>query len=156
MIFLYIMGDIIDSQEVNKIYRCNYVKMPIFFINLIGSPISFILLLLCSFRIIFAKKKLAFLSKLILVIFLSEIISTISKMIQLIKYKFEDLRRDKTFSNGNTQRGIICQIQITLAIYSDFCTLLTTLLISLRYYDVIKKINKNFLIRGKEKYYQLF
>ena len=121
------MGDIIDVVNVENIYRCNHVKKIIIFINLIGSPITFILLLFVIFRIIFAKKQLAFLTKLILLIFASEIINTISKMIQLIKYIFEDQRSDKSFDCGNTARGIICQIQITTAIYSDFCSLLSTL-----------------------------
>ena len=138
------MGDIIDVVNVENIYRCNHVKKIIIFINLIGSPITFILLLFVILRIIFAKKQLAFLTKLILLIFASEIINTISKMIQLIKYRYEDLRSQKDFDSGNTPRGIICQIQITTAIYSDFCSLLTTLLISLRCYDVIKNMQRFF------------
>ena len=54
------MGDIIDVVNVENIYRCNHVKKIIIFINLIGSQITFILLLFVIFRIIFAKKQLAF------------------------------------------------------------------------------------------------
>ena len=49
----------------------------------------------------------------------------------------KDRRNVKDFSTGNTPRGIICQLQIVTAIYSDFCSLLGTLLLSLRCYDVI-------------------
>ena len=148
------MGGIIDTENVENIYRCNYVKKPIIYINLIGCPVSFIFLLLIIFRIIFAKKQLKFLTKLILLIFSSEIINTISKMIQLIKYIFEDQRSNKSFNSGNTARGIICQIQITTAIYSDFCTLLSSLLITLRNYDVIKN-KKNFFDKGKRELYSI-
>ena len=67
-----------------------------------------------------------------------------SKILQLFKYIYDDLREDKSFSNGDTPRGIICQIQIVTAIYSDLCSLLTTLLLSLRCYDVIKNKIKFF------------
>ena len=93
---------------------------------------------------IFAKKKMPFLTIIILIIFFSEIINTISKLMQLIKYYFKDERFDKTFSEGNTPRGIICQIQIVTSVFSDFCTLLSTFLLSLRCYDVIQNKNKFF------------
>ena len=93
------------------------------------------------------KKKLPFLTLLILLIFSSEIINTISKLLQLIKYYFPDKRDLKYFTSGNTARGVICQIQIVTAIYSDFCSLLTSLLLSLRCYDVIKN-RKRFFDRG--------
>ena len=93
------------------------------------------------------EKKITFLSKLIILIFFSEIINSISKILQLLKYQFNDLRDDKNFSNPDTPRGIICQIQIVTSIFSDFCSLFTTLLLSLRCYDVIK--NKKDFDKGK-------
>ena len=69
---------------------------------------------------------------------------SVSKIIQVFKYCFEDLRRDKSFDSNFTPRGIICQIQILLAVFSDYCSLLATLLLSLRCYDVIKNKNKYF------------
>ena len=131
------MGHIIDLERVEEIYRCNNVKLPIIFISLIGSPLSLLFLLFGIFRMICMKKKITFLSKLILLIFFSEIINSISKILQLLKYQFNDLRDDKNFSNPDTPRGIICQIQIVTSIFSDFCSLFTTLLLSLRCYDVI-------------------
>ena len=64
------MGNIIiDTENVENIYRCNKVKIPIIFINLIGSILSLILLLFGFFRMTFFKKKIAFLTSLILIIF---------------------------------------------------------------------------------------
>ena len=141
------MGNLIDRNP-KTIYRCKDVKETIIFINLIGAPISFIFLLFGSLRMTFAKKKISFLTSLILLIFSSEIVNTISKMLQLFKYIFEDKRDNKGFRSGNTPRGIICQIQIVTAIYSDYCSLLGTLLLSLRCYDVIKN-KKRFFDKGK-------
>ena len=142
------MGEIIDKYKLEDNYRCKDVKIPIIFINLIGATVSLLLLLFGSFRMILAKKKLSFLTILILLIFSSEIINTISKLLQLLKYYFGDKRNDKEIKSGNTPRGVICQIQIVMAIYSDFCSLLGTLLLSLRCYDVIKN-KKRFFDKGK-------
>ena len=132
------MGVIIDTERVNEIYRCNSIKVPIIYINLIGATLSLMLLLSSSFIMILAKKRMPFLTIIILLIFFSVIVNTISKLMQLLKYYFKDERYDKTFTNNNTPRGIICQIQIVTSIFSDFCTLLNTLLLSLRCYDVIQ------------------
>ena len=131
------MGSVIDLEKMDTAYRCNEVKKGIIYINLIGSPISFILLLIGIFRMIFSNKRISFLTSLIILIFSSEIVNTISKMIQIIKYKYPDTREDKNY-DINCPRSIICQIQIVLAIFSDYCSLLATLLLSLRCYDVIK------------------
>ena len=141
------MGSIIDTENVKNIYRCRDVKKTIIFINLIGAPISLIFLLFGSLKMIFQKKKISFLTSLILLIFSSEIVNTISKMFQLFKYHYKDRRNDKDFTDGNTPRGVICQIQIVTAIYSDYCSLLGTLLLSLRCYDVIKN-KKRFFDKG--------
>ena len=143
------MGALIDTKNIDGLYRCNHVKIPIIFINLIGSPLSFIILLVASIRIIISKNKLTYLTNLILVILISEIINTISKMLQLIKYLFDD-ERDNTDPKFDSPRGIICQIQIATSIYSDISTLLTSLLISLRCYDVIKN-KESFLDKGKRE-----
>ena len=135
------MGDIIDMNKVDEIYRCKDVKMVIIFINLIGAPISLIFLLFCILRMILAKHKKQFLTNLILLIFSSEVINVISKLLQLLKYHFDDTRDDKKFNEHDTPRGIICQIQIVTSMYSDFCSLFGTLLLSLRCYDII--INRN-------------
>ena len=142
------MGDIIDLERQDDIYRCKHVKLWIIWINLIGPPISLIFLLFGIIRMIFIKKRKTFLATLILLIFLSEIIQCVSKLIQLLKYDFTNKRNDKTFDDPDTPRGIICQIQIVLAVFSDFCSLLSTLLLSLRCYDVIKN-RRRFFDKGK-------
>ena len=148
------MGTIIDLEQMERAYRCNYVKLAIIIINLIGPPISFILLVIGIFRMSFANKKLTFLTNLIILIFTSEIVNNLSKMFQLIKYNFPDLREDKTIVDKDTPRGIICQIQIVTSIYSDICSLLATLLLSLRCYDVIK--NKiRFFDKRKNKIFSI-
>ena len=141
------MGNLIDEENIDNIYRCVDVKYAIIIINLIGPPISFIFLLICIFRMIFAKKRKTFLTKIILIIFISEVIQTISKMLQMLKYHYDDQRDDKNIFDLDLPRGIICQIQIVLAISSDFCSLLSTLLLTLRCYDVIKN-KKRFFDKG--------
>ena len=132
------MGAIIDLEEIDDVLRCNIVKIYIVYINLIGAPVSFLFLLFGVLRMLISNKNISFLTSLIIIIFLSEIINTISKMIQLLKYIFPDLRLVEDEHSKDTPRGIICQIQIVTAIFSDYCTLLTTLLLSLRCYDVIR------------------
>ena len=58
-------------------------------------------------------------------------VQCISKMLQMVKYLFEDERDNKKIDDLDLDRGIICQIQIVLAISSDFCSLLSTLLLFL-------------------------
>ena len=141
------MGSVIDTERKDDIYRCNYVKIGIIYINLIGTPISFFCLIICIIRMIYFKKRIMFLTRLIILIFLSEIVNTISKMIQLLKYCFDDSRKNEVY-DPNSPRSIICQIQIVTSIFSDFCSLLSTLLLSLRCYDVIKN-KKGFFDKGK-------
>ena len=69
----------------------------------------------------------------------------ISKMLQLLKYIFEDTRDNYDVNNSvETPRGIICQIQIVISITSDFGALLGTLLLSIRCFDVIKSKRRLF------------
>ena len=133
------MGSLIDNENLENAYRCVDVKNAIIAINLIGPPLSFIFLLFGIIRMIFVKKRKSFLTKIILIIFCSEAVQTISKMLQMLKYIYEDQRDDKTLTDLDLPRGIICQIQIVLAISSDFCSLISTLLLTLRCYDVMKK-----------------
>jgi hypothetical protein len=139
------MGKIIDTVHVEEIYRCNNVKIPIIFITLIGCPLSLGVLLFGLYRMISTKKKFAFFTSLIMLIFSSEIVNIISKLLQLIKYFFDDDRSDKDEEMSmDNARGIICQIQITTSMFSDFCSLLATLFLSLRCYDVIKNKERFF------------
>ena len=135
---------IIDTKGIDLNYRCNNVKEPIVYINLIGPPLSLGFLLFGIFRMICTKKNKTFLTKLILIIFISESFQSISKLLQLVKYAYTDERDEKEIVNFDNPRGIICQIQIVIAIASDFCSLLSTLLITLRCYDVIKNKKKFF------------
>ena len=138
------MGTIIDTKRTDQIYRCNKVKLINIYISLIGTPISLTILLLGIFRMVFAKKKISFLTKVIILIFVSEVMNCLSKLLQLLKYCFKDLRDDKSFDDNDTPRGIICQVQIVSSIFSDFCTLFGSLLLSLRCYDVIQNKKRFF------------
>ena len=144
------MGSVIDTEKVDLNYRCNKVKYLVIYINLIGSTFSFLLLLFAWIKMYISKKKIGYITNIILIIFFSEIINTISKLLQLIKYIFKDKRDDKNLVDIDTPRGIICQIQISTSIYSDFCSLLSTLLLSLRCYDVLKN-KRGFFDKNKNR-----
>ena len=141
------MGSLIDLEKVDIIYRCNYVKLIIIWINIIIPPISLFFLIFGILRMLFVKKHKSFLTKLILIIFISEVIQSISKMLQMLKYSFEDERDNKSLDFFSVSRGIICEMQIVLAISSDYCSLFTTLLLTLRCYDIIKN-NNTFFDKG--------
>ena len=144
------MGSLFDLERRDSIYRCNYVKPVIVIINLIGPPISLAFLILGVVRMILIKKRKKFLTNIIMIIFFAEILQCFSKMLQLIKYCFNDERPNKDYTDSKKQneRSIICQIQIVLAIFSDLCSLFNTLLLSLRCYDVINN-KKRFFDKGK-------
>ena len=142
------MGNLIDLERRDEIYRCNYVKLSIIWINLIGPPLSLLFLLIGIIRMVLIKKRKAFLTYLIILIFISEMIQCLSKLIQILKYDYPDTRDDKGTYNADNPRGIICQTQIVMAIFSDCCSLLCTLLLSLRCFDVIHN-KKRFFDQGK-------
>lgn len=77
------MGSVIDTEKVDLNYRCNHVKYLVIYINLICSTFSFILLLFGWIKMFFTKKKIGYITSLILIIFFSEIINTISKFIPI-------------------------------------------------------------------------
>jgi hypothetical protein len=136
------MGSIIDLEGIDDVYRCNSVKSTVIYSTLIGVPLSLIFLIILIIRIIFLKKIKTFQTCLILLILSSEIIQCLSKILQLIKYSFEDKRDDKSFTDLDTERGIICQIQIVFALYSDFSSFLTILLLTLKFYEDLRNIEK--------------
>ena len=138
------MGNVIDLERVELNPRCSKVKEIIVYISLIAPPISFLVLIFGIFRMLFVKKKKTFLTKIIILIFVSEIFNIISKMIQIIKYNYPDQRMDKKEPDLETPRGNICQIQIVLAMFSDYCSLLLSLLLSLRCYDILKNKKRFF------------
>ena len=156
------MGSLIDLERTERIYRCNYVKLVIVIINLIGPPLSLAFLIFGVLRMILIKKRKTFLTNLIVIIFFSEILQCFSKMLQLVKYCFTDERDDKKYNGQKytdalhqNERSIICQIQILIAIFSDFCSLFNTLLLSLRCYDVINN-KKRFFDKGKRGIISIF
>lgn len=126
------MGNVYDLEEIDDNPKCSDVKGIIIYIDIFGSSISFIFLILSIVLIIRNSKKLSPVTVCIIFIFCSEIINTISKMLQLLKYGFDDTRMNNDTNEIETPRGIICQIQIVTSIFSDFCTLLGTLLLSAR------------------------
>ncbi len=141
------MGNIIDLEKQDRNLRCSHIKLIIVLINLLLPPISLIILTVGIFIMILKERK-SFLSNLIILIFSSEIVQCLSKIFQILKYDYLDRRDEKDITTGDTPRGIICQIQICLAIFSDFLSLLSTLLLSLRCYDVINN-KKRFFDKGK-------
>ena len=132
------MGNVYDTIKAEKNPRCSDVKGAIVIINLSGASISFILLLVSILLMSLKKGRLSFLTKIIIFIFSSEILNTISKLLQMLKYAFDDTRDKDDKNEVETSRGIICQIQIVTSIISDFCSLLGTLLLSYRCYEVMK------------------
>lgn len=137
------MGSIYDLENISKNPRCVDVKGIIVIINLIGAPVSLLILITCIIRMTYNKKK-SFFTYIIIFIFCSELMSTISRLLQLFKYIYEDTRMINNKNKVETPRGIICQIQISLSIFADFCSLLGTLLLSFRCYDMIKNKKKFF------------
>ena len=63
------MGSIIDVEEIDKNARCSNVKYVVIFINLIGCPIALLLLLFGIIKMLSSKKRLSFLTYIILFIF---------------------------------------------------------------------------------------
>lgn len=133
------MGILIDTDRVEKNPRCSDVKEAVIWINLLCPAISFLILAYAIIKVYLRKKRLPFLTKIIFLICFFEIMNIISKMLQILKYAFRDTRRDFFGDDDKeTPRGIICQAQIFISIFSDFGTLLSTLLLSYRSNEVIK------------------
>ena len=128
------MGNIIDDKT-NDSPRCSNVKLTVVWVSLICTPITLLFLIFCIIKMI-KKKDIPTLTTLILLIFFGEVVQCISKLLQILKYIFKD-------------RAIICQIQIVLAIYADYCSLVCTLLLSIKCFFVLKYKNKHF-ISGKQ------
>lgn len=143
------MGTIIDSYT-NKTGRCSdEIKLAIIYFNLIGTTASFVILIACFIRMIYKKKQIKMLTAIILIIFFSEMVHCTSKLMQLCKYFFFDYR-EYPDCDKFTGRGIICRIQIILAVFSDYCSLLATLLLTFKCHDALKLKNKYF----KKAYYR--
>lgn len=132
------MGSLYDLDNVEYNPRCSDVKGVIIIFTYSCAPITFILLTYCIVKMMPNKKRSSFLAQIILLIFFSEIMTSISKLLQFLKYAFEDTRKNADKNSVETPRGIICQIQIVTSIISDFGSLLGTLLLSYRCYEVMK------------------
>ena len=143
-------NELIDLDRVDENVRCQSVKRAIIWINLIVPPISIILLLIVIIRMIIKRKNKTFITKLIILIFISEVLQSCSKVLQPIKYGFDDERNNKTITDFDRPRSLICQFQIVFAISSDFCSLISTLLLTLKCYYLIKR-NKRSSNSGKKE-----
>jgi len=138
------MGALYDLENIESNPRCRDIKGAIIIINLIGvicslSALIYIICIDCK-----KNKEKTFLSKIIIFIFFSEMVNSLSKLLQLLKYAFKDTRMNNDINEIETPRGIICQTQIVTSIIADICTLLGTLLLSYRSYEVIRGERKIF------------
>ena len=136
------MGSTYDLERMETNFRCNHVKPAVVIINYIFVPFSLIFMFIGIFAMILQKKRISFLTQIILFIFSSEILNSISKLLQILKYAFKDTRMEPDLNEKETPRGRICQAQIVFSIISDFCSLLGTFIISYRCNEVIKSKNK--------------
>ena len=139
----------IIDDDPNGVSRCLHVKLAVVLINLICSTVSLIFLIYCLIKMIKKKKQIKVLTTIILLIFFSEVVQCVSKLLQMLKYAFEDRRYEKEYKMYS--RAIICQFQIVLAIYSDYCSLICTFLLSLKCYDALKYKNKYFSNNNRTK-----
>ena len=138
------MGSVFDVENVDKNPRCCDVKNYVIITTYAGIFISPILLIYGLIKMLHYKKRRSFITNIIIFIFFSELLNIFSKYLQFLKYAFEDTRTNPVTNRVTTPRGVICQIQIITSIISDFCTLLGTLLLSYRCYEVIKSKNRFF------------
>jgi len=145
------MGALYDLENIKSNPRCRDIKGAIIIINLIGAICSLFTLIIIQAIDLKKNKKKAFLSKIITFIFFSEIVNSFSKLLQLLKYAFKDTRMNNDINEKETPRGIICQIQIVTSIIADVWTLLGTLLLSYRSYEVIRGERKIFERKIEQK-----
>jgi hypothetical protein len=138
------MGAVYDLERIDHNPRCSDIKEPVIILNLLGSCISILVLAWTIIRMGMNNKEKSFLTQIIMFIFSTEILNPLSKLLQLFKYAFEDTRTKDDINEIETPRGIICQIQIVTSIIADVCTLLGTLLLSYRSYEIIRGERKIF------------
>ena len=143
------MGEIFDTKKIDTNLRCTDVKSAVMIITYVGLLISPLFLIIAIILMLCNKKGNSFINIIIIFIFSSELLNIVSKGLQLLKYAFEDTREKPHTNKDETPRGNICQIQIVFSIIADFCSLLGTLLLSLRCNEIIKSKNRCF---DKKKY----
>jgi len=102
------------------------------------------LYLLINSLIINCKKTKRLMQKFLSILIISELFNCIYKLIASLQIliKFEDIIIDST----------LCTIQIMFSIFSDFCTLSITLMISLKNWDQLKNIKKKFKDKNIQKW----
>ena len=144
------MGSAWDLDRVEYNPRCKDIKEAVMIITYIGIFSSTILLIFGLVKMTCQKKRLSFLTKIIIFIFCSEILNMGSRALQFLKYAYDDTRINPWKNDVETPRGIICQIQIVSSIVSDYCSLLGTLLLSFRCKEVIKS-KKRFLDKKRTR-----
>ena len=144
------MGSAWDLDRVEFNPRCRDIKEAVMIITYIGIFSSTILLIFGLVKMTCQKKRLSFLTKIIIFIFCSEILNIGSRALQFLKYAYDDTRKNPWKNDVETPRGIICQIQIVSSIVSDYCSLLGTLLLSFRCKEVIKS-KKRFLDKKRTR-----
>lgn len=144
------MGSAWDLDRVEYNPRCRDIKEAVMIITYIGIFSSTILLIFGLVKMTCQKKRLSFLTKIIIFIFCSEILNMGSRALQFLKYAYDDTRKNPWKNDVETPRGIICQIQIVSSIVSDYCSLLGTLLLSFRCKEVIKS-KKRFLDKKRTR-----
>jgi len=144
------MGSAWDLDRVEFNPRCSDTKKAVMIITYIGIFSSTILLIFGLVKMTCQKKRLSFLTKIIIFIFCSEILNMGSRALQFLKYAYDDTRKNPWKNDVETPRGIICQIQIVSSIVSDYCSLLGTLLLSFRCKEVIKS-KKRFLDKKRTR-----
>lgn len=144
------MGSAWDLDRVEYNPRCRDIKEAVMIITYIGIFSSTILLIFGLVKMTCQKKRLSFLTKIIIFIFCSEILNIGSRALQFLKYAYDDTRKNPWKNDVETPRGIICQIQIVSSIVSDYCSLLGTLLLSFRCKEVIKS-KKRFLDKKRTR-----
>ena len=138
------MGSAYDLDKIEYNPRCRDVKEAVIILSYIGIFFSSLTLIFGIYKMLLKKGRLSFFTRIILFIFFSEILNMVSRCLQFLKYAFEDTRGKKDKNDVETPRGIICQIQIVFSIISDFCSLLGTLLLSIRCVEVIKSKKRIF------------
>ena len=138
------MGAVYDLERIDNNPRCRDIKEPVIILNLLGSCISILVLAWTIIRMGINNIEKSFITQIIMFIFSTEILNPLSKLLQLFKYAFEDTRTKDDINEIETPRGIICQIQIVTSIIADVCTLLGTLLLSYRSYEIIRGERKIF------------
>lgn len=125
---------------MSQISYSDNVLFALSIINLVGSSISLLCLLLVLVILVCKKKIKSFVNELLLYITISEICHSISKFLDLCK-------KISIITKSSILKQCIISIQVIFSLFSDFCTLITSLMISLKFHDSLQ--NKSFCFNKK-------